>query len=107
MTTKSEVPTDVLLQSRQAKSYLMDRCTLLGIDPFSVAQRAGVSRERFTQWINAIAPEDLVSSVTPQEAMEILESLAIYPRVAFVVVPEAELSEEERKVINELKAIKA
>lgn len=97
------IPTDVLLQSRQAKSYLFDRCTLLGVDPFNVAGNAGVSRERFTDWVNAISEEDLLGTITPLEAMTIFESLGVMPRVSFVVIPIEDLDPDQKRIINEIK----
>jgi hypothetical protein len=105
--TSESLPTNVLLQSRQAKSYLFDRCTLLGLDPFVVASHSGVSKERFTKWVNAITPEDLVNSITAQEAMGMYESIGVFPRLEFVVVPADDLNEEQKKVISEMKVTKS
>lgn len=102
----SETPQDTLLQSREAKSHFFQRCDLLVVDPFRVAERAGVSKEALTAWVNSGEASVLATALTQKQVMEMYETVGLMPVLHFVVTAVDQMTPEQKMVISELKSKK-
>jgi hypothetical protein len=98
-----EIPKDTLLQSREAKSFFFSRCDQLQLDPFDVARYAGVKKEVFASWINAVDVPTMMNTVTQEQAYIMFESVGIVPVLHFVVTDTDNFSAQQKAVVSSIK----
>jgi len=58
-----EIQADILLQSREVKRFLLERCSLLQVDIRDVAKHCKVPEHNLTMWTNGVLPEEVLESM--------------------------------------------
>jgi hypothetical protein len=100
----AELDSDILLASSKVKSYIVTRCSELGIDPYILAKSCGVNSKSLQTWMNNKDHDMTGSRVVKQKhVVAMLSALGVEVKLLLIQTPAGELTEEQVQALEKLK----
>jgi uncharacterized HAD superfamily protein len=100
----ADLDNDILLVSSKVKSYIVSRCSELGVDPYALAKSCGVSSKALQTWMNNKDHELTGTRVVKQKhVIAMLSVLAVDVKLLLIQTPAGELTDEQVQALEKLK----